>query len=192
MFRPNWFIAFPIDGAFVLELPTLPPNFRRFHPEDVHLTLAFLGAVGEDGAARAMAALDRCLRDTPREPLTISLAEVVPMGGARLYTALSALVGEGRPVAERYLGELRDPLTEAANGRHDRRPPKPHVTVARPVRRATDSDRAAGLSWAQSITPNRAQYTLDRIALYTWSETRRERMFRIVDERHLTQPLSAT
>jgi RNA 2',3'-cyclic 3'-phosphodiesterase len=187
MFRPNWFIAFPLDGAFVLELPALPRNFRRFHPEDVHLTLAFLGAVGEDGAERAMAALARCLEDTPRAPLTITLADVVPMGGAHVYTALSALVGDGRPLAERYLADLRHPLTEAANGRRDKRPPKPHVTVARPARRATDSDRAAGISWAQSIPPNPTRYTLDRIALYTWSELRRERLFRIVAEHRLVR-----
>src|SRR5690606_13326612 len=39
--RPNWFFAFPLDGAFVLDLPKVPRGFRRYHPADVHLTLAF-------------------------------------------------------------------------------------------------------------------------------------------------------
>ena len=54
--RPNWFFAFPLDGAFVLTLPELPPGLRRYHPEDVHLTLAFLGDVptGSVGRLRAI------------------------------------------------------------------------------------------------------------------------------------------
>src|SRR5512135_3452055 len=66
--RPNWFFAFPIDGSFVLELPELPSSFRRFHPEDVHLTLAFLDGCGEDRAMRALAALDAHLKTAPVAP----------------------------------------------------------------------------------------------------------------------------
>src|SRR3954464_13068769 len=98
--RPNWFFAFPIDGAFVLELPPLPSNFRRFHPEDVHLTLAFLGGCGEPAAVRALRALDERLKQAPVSAIAVSLAEVVPMGGSpRGYTALSALLDRGRAEA---------------------------------------------------------------------------------------------
>ena len=185
MLRPNWFLAFPLDGGFVSELPPPPRTFRRFHPEDVHLTLAFLGPCGEPGAERALRALDLALQTTAHARLEVSLGEVVPMGGARLYTALSALLGEGRRAGERYIGELRDPLTEAASGRRDKRPPKPHVTLARPTRRANDEDRAAGLEWARSLQLGSIRQTLDRVALYTWHSVRRERLFRIVAERPL-------
>src|SRR5688500_10938618 len=78
--RENWFFAFPIDGAFVRELPEVPAGFRRFHSEDVHLTLAFLGGCGEGAAARALSALDeRLSRDLPRS-IDVSLGGVVPMG----------------------------------------------------------------------------------------------------------------
>ena len=53
--RPNWFFAFPVDGVFVLGLPEVPASIRRFHPEDVHMTLAFLGGCGEQAAERALA-----------------------------------------------------------------------------------------------------------------------------------------
>jgi 2'-5' RNA ligase len=52
--RPNWFFSFPLDGSFVLQLPELPPAFRRYHPDDVHMTLAFLGGCGEAAALRAL------------------------------------------------------------------------------------------------------------------------------------------
>jgi len=184
--RPNWFFAFPIDGAFVLELPTLPSNFRRFHPEDVHLTLAFLGGCGQEAAERALSALDRRLESEPIASMTISLGEVVPMGGSpRNYSALSALLDRGRAEASASIAGWRDLLTQTASNRTEKRPPKPHVSLARPRSRVTDTDRAGGLVWAAGLQLQHVHTRLDRIALYTWHDTRREQLFQIVAERRL-------
>ena len=183
--RPNWFFGFPIDGAFLLGMPALPKSFRRFHPDDVHMTLAFLGGCGEEAALRALAALDECLLAAPIHAMDVSLGEVVPMGSPRKYTALSALVDRGREEATACIAEYRDILTETAAGRREKRPAKAHVTIARPRRRATDADRGAGLRWAKTVDLRAVTPRLDRIALYTWSETRVERMFRIVAERRI-------
>ncbi len=184
--RPNWFLGFPIDGGFLLDLPPVPPALRRFHPEDVHLTLAFLGGCGEEGAKRALAALDRRIELAPLRAIHVSLGEVVPMGGSsKSYSALSALLGAGREEATATLEAYRDALTDAASARRDRRPPKPHVTLARPRGRASPDDREAGLAWASALELGSVRATLDRVALFTWSEQRAERLFRIVAERRL-------
>jgi RNA 2',3'-cyclic 3'-phosphodiesterase len=184
--RPNWFLAFPLDGAFVQRLPALPGALRLYHPDDVHLTLAFLGGCGEEGAERALAALDARLALDPPPALQVSLGEVVPMGGSRRhYSALSALLGTGREAMTATLTAHRDALTEAANGRREARPAKPHITIARPKRRATEADREAGLAWAETLDLSSVHARLDRIALFTWSERRVERLFRIVAERSL-------
>ena len=183
--RPNWFFAFPIDGAFVLDLPEPPPSIRRYHAEDVHLTLAFLGGVGEAGAERALAALDRELGVATPAALEVSLAEVVAMGSRQKYSALSALLARGRKETSDCITALRDALTEAASGRREKRAAKPHVTIARPRSRAKPEDRDAGLRWAAGLDLSAVSARLDRIALYTWSEVRRERLFRIVAERRL-------
>lgn len=183
--RPNWFFAFPLDGAFVDALPPLPPLFRLFHTADVHLTLTFLGGCGEPAALRALAALDHALAATPRTRVSVSLGDVVPMG-SRPYSALSALLERGRQETSELIAELRDGLSEAALGRREKRAPKPHVTVARPSRRASPQALEAGLSWATQVNVRHVTASLDRIALYTWSEgARRERLFRIVAERPL-------
>ena len=186
MQRPNWFLAFPMEGSFVRALPELPRGFRRFHEDDVHLTLAFLGGCGEAGAERALQALDTRLAQARPAAIDVALGEVVPMGGSRRqYTALSALLSAGRAEATALLGALRDPLTAAARGRRETRPPKPHVTVARPRSRASDADRVAGLEWAAALDLTGVRARLDRVALYTWAEPRRERLFQIVAERRL-------
>jgi 2'-5' RNA ligase len=186
MARPNWFFAFPVGGAFVEELPPVPKNIRRFHPEDVHLTLAFLGGCGEDGAERALAARDRRLEAAPLRPIPVALAGVVPGGGSsKSSSALSALLGAGRREATATLEAYRDVLTDAASGRREKRAAKPHVTLARPRGRATPEDREAGLAWASALELGGVHATLDRIALFTWSERRAERLFRIVAERRL-------
>jgi len=185
--RPNFFFAFPLDGGFLATLPKPPPAIRRYAPDDVHLTLTFLGACGEEAADRALAALDEVLgRGAPR-PIEVSLGSVVPMGPRRTYSALSALLDRGREETEAFIGAVRDPLSEAALGRREKRAPKAHVTIARPQRRATDTDRESGRAWADTLDLRAVQQTLDRVALYTWSDDRPRRLFKIIAERKLQE-----
>lgn len=184
--RPNWFLAFPFDGTFVDELEDVPACVRRFPGPDVHLTLSFFDGCGEEKAMRALAVLDELLAREPVAPLDVSLGEVVPLGGSRKsYTALSALLERGREETQACMARLRDPLHLAATGRVEKRPPKAHVTIARPKLRPKDADRACGLEWAKSLDLRHVSARLDRIALYTWHEKRPARLFQIVAERKL-------
>ncbi|HET9931410.1 MAG TPA: 2'-5' RNA ligase family protein [Polyangiaceae bacterium] len=188
MSRENWFFALPVDGAFVLELPPLPPNFRRFQPEDVHVTLCFLGPCGEAAAHLALAELDARSQEFVRPAIEVRLGTVVPMGARRAYSALSALLSEGREATESLIASLRDPLAAAAGAPREQRAPKAHVTVARPSRRATPAERRAGLAWAGACELQSVTARLDRVCLYRWSEDRAARMFRIAAERPFRAP----
>lgn len=178
---PNWFLAFPISAPWIVDLPPLPPRFRRFDPSDVHLTLSFLGACGESAATAAFTTVRQALAQQPIPPLTVTLARVVPMGPKSQYTALSALLDQGRDAVVNVMQQLRDAPADAAGIRRDARPPLPHVTLGRPQRRATDDDRAAGLAWADALRLPQTPHVLDRLALYTWNTERRQALFRIVD-----------
>jgi len=184
--RPNWFFAFPIAGAFVSALPPPPPAIRLFHPDDVHLTLSFLGGCGAVAAERGLLALDEALGSHRVAPVSVSLSEVVPMGRKREYTALSALLAVGRSETEQLIRSLGDVVSRASLGRLEERAPKPHVTIARPLRRASEEQRHAGLAWASALDLGHVAAELDRVALYTWSDDRRERSFCIVAERVLS------
>lgn len=107
-------------------------------------------------------------------------------GSKRHPSALSAVIEEGAeagggPVSA-LIGGMRDRLLESAGARPDRRPPRPHVTLARISRRARPEERRAALAWAASVDLNAPEALLDRLALYTWGLDRHRSLFQIVDE----------
>jgi RNA 2',3'-cyclic 3'-phosphodiesterase len=177
---PNWFLALPVDPSIVAALPRVPAGFRAFHPEDVHLTLTFLGACGEQAAVRAFGSLKRAWSERPPNALEVTLGEVVQMGPKARYSALSALVVRGQEEATSFLAQWRNIAADAAGISRDKRTALPHVTVARPQRKATDAERELGLAWAKNVVLPAQLIRLDRLALYTWSERRLPRLFQIV------------
>jgi 2'-5' RNA ligase len=181
--RPNWFIGLKVPaGAWYDERFDVPsPAFRRFHPDDLHMTVAFLGAVEEDTARAAFLVNERW----DQGGLDVNLGPVVAMGNPRRYSALSLLLTAGDDGACALMEQLKAPMLVVAGQRPDERPHKPHITVARPKRRAEQRERQLGLTWADGFDLSDTSLRLDKIALYTWSLDRKEQLFRIMDERQL-------
>jgi 2'-5' RNA ligase len=178
--RANWFIGITVPaGDWFAAVPDPPRNFRRFHADDLHLTVAFLGTV-EQAAGRA--AWEHAA-SFALPPLTATLGRVVPMGNPRRYSALSLELEQGRDELAAAIGACRDAMCSAAGATPDTRPPRPHVTLARPSRRATPDDRRAGLAWAGHVEVRGRAVHLAHIALYTWADDRTARLFRIVESR---------
>jgi 2'-5' RNA ligase len=177
--HPNWFIAIPVAEAAIVEaLPPPPRGLRVFAADDLHLTVAFLGPVGEGRARAAFEAMA-----WPLGSRAIGFGEVVPMGSPRSYSALSALLTEGRDEVEAAMESARDQAFAAAGIEGERRPPLAHLTLARPARSANAEQREAALAWARAVDLSRLQARIDSIALYTWSQDRSQRLFAIVARR---------
>jgi len=180
---PNWFVALGVQlGPNDARIPSPPSGIRRFHVDDLHATIAFLGACGEGAAQRAFDALPVDLGPAT----TVVLGGVVPMGRRTAYSALAALVEEGREPLERRMTSWRDVALAAGDRPPEMRAMKAHVTLARPTRRASEAERRAGLAWASTVDVYGAHIALQRVRLYTWSEERAERLFRVVRERVLS------
>jgi len=176
---PNWFIAIPVAEAAIFEaLPPPPRGLRVFAVADLHLTVAFLGPVDEARARTSFGVMD-----WPLAPREISLGEVVPLGSPRRFSALSALLVEGRDQVEAAMEQARGAAFSGAGVEAERRPPLAHLTLARPKRSASEAERAAALKWAQSIDLSGIRVRIEGIALYTWAADRSERLFRIVTQR---------
>jgi 2'-5' RNA ligase len=181
--RPNWFLALPVSPIpwFEERVPEPPQGLRRFPAEDLHLTAAFLGGCDEE-AARLVWSRASDWQLTARR---VVLGEVTPMGRPGRYSALSALFERGAAEIEAEIGRCRAEWLAAAGARPEHRPPRAHVTIARPRRRATDDERAAGLAWAAGLDLSGAEVELGELALYTWADDRSRRLFRIVERRPL-------
>jgi 2'-5' RNA ligase len=177
---PNWFVALPLHGNGPLTFDAPPEGIRRFETEDLHLTIAFLGPCGEAAAWNGWDVVRRFLGESHQPPIPYALGDVVPMGSPSRYSALSALLRDGHPECVHLINALRNAICAASGAAGDARPPLPHVTLARPSRRASDEERRAGLLWSRRLRLHGGQGTFDRIALYTWPENRNQRLFRIV------------
>ncbi len=171
MTAPNWFIGWPFDAAIVLD--HVPEKVRRFAPTDLHVTSVFLGSVDEATAERAwtMTSAD------PGPVVEVSLGDVRLLGG-RNPTAISAIVADNAPTLAASMTAHRAQLVEAGLLGPDKRPPLPHVTLARIQRSASPAQRAAAVGWVDALRVE-ARARIDRFALYTWSDDRRQQLFRI-------------
>jgi 2'-5' RNA ligase len=181
--RPNWFIAFPVAagvGARWLAGLTAPPaGARIFHPDDLHVTLAFLGPCGEARAREAWA-LAQAIRWQALDFIPAGFAPFGPRRSPTTWALEPRPESPATPALKALLAAHAGPLAVAAGASPDvhARAPRPHVSVARTGRRA---DPAALARWAAAQQAPTGTARLASLALWTWSEDRRERLFRIVD-----------
>lgn len=177
MSRPNWFIGLPVRAA---ELPagilaSLPAGIQRFHEQDLHVTVAFLGPVDERSARAAWS-----LADWSRLPaLSAVTGPRAAFGNPRRPSAYGLDI-HGAAV-ERFVARWRGPLLEAAGQPPDERVIRPHLTLGRPPRRLAGTMHGRARKWLQQEQPP-ASLRLDRLALYTRSGDRPRRRFTRVCE----------
>jgi 2'-5' RNA ligase len=178
----NWFIALPVEpGSWFARVSAPPAGTRLFHPDDLHITVAFLGEVNEELARRAFTHASAW----PSASVAARLGAVVPMGRASHPSAFSALLTHGEADAGAGIAAVRDLMADAAQVPRESRAVVPHVTVARPKRSADAAQRRQAAAWAKSLALGNPAVQLSAIALYTWAEPRAERLFRVVDTYNL-------
>ena len=175
--RGNYFAAFPAslpeDSLEELRL-NAPPRLRWFHPEDLHLTIAFLGP---ENSSRIPALLD-ILDDIPPPPQTITLGPLMALPTRRRPTACSFALAKGNTTVTSLMQEWRPYLLKLAGRPPDEREPLPHLTVARPPRRGGNTKEL--LEWLGGVKPPTAPVALAPPVLYGWSSNRPRRQFRII------------
>lgn len=181
---PNWFIGLPVEMSGPVSHSPAPPCVRMFVAEDLHMTVAFLGSVEERQAGSAWAEAARLAASLGRQ-VKGDFVRVQPLGNPRRPSALAALIGLGaEPLAE-LMQALQGPALAAAELPPETRGPLPHVTLGRIARRASRPERREALRWAEALDLSALRFSVSRLALYTWAEDRRQRLFRIVQSLQL-------
>lgn len=176
--RPNWFVAIPIPARDWLPgvLADLPDQCRGFVAEDVHMTVAFLGAMSPERQEQVILAMKALVT----QPCQIQLGPLLCLPTPKRVSALSFSVAEGQREAHELIGLCRGSLYFAAGSKIDDRPPLAHITIARPIRKWGPEGQQQAIIWARSRLPPSLEISLSELALYTWSQDRTTRQFQIV------------
>jgi 2'-5' RNA ligase len=128
------------------------PGARWVEPSDYHITLRFIGDIGNRQASE----IDSLLADMSRRPLALRVSGLGSFGGDKPHSVYAAV----QPTRE--ISDLQaevDRLVRACGVEPDKRKFQPHVTLAR-LRGASSLDVADYLSirgWypSQAFTANR-------------------------------------
>ncbi|MDE2148807.1 MAG: hypothetical protein KGJ55_03005 [Gammaproteobacteria bacterium] len=125
----NRFIALPVAaGDWYHQLrATAPPGVRPIDAADLHVTLLFLGCGRRALAQRTLARLQA---DPPPQPPDPRLGAPAVFGGSRASACGYDLDGVAGLIA--WLNQHRTALLAAAGAAVDTRPPRPHLSIARP------------------------------------------------------------
>lgn len=143
---PSCFAALRLGDPAPLERlhARLPPELRRIHPLDLHLTVAYFGRVDPGLHDVLKAAIDA----VPWAPRVVELGELVVLPSRERCSAMAGTLGHGRSELEEFLAEHRDRLRGLAGLPPEGREPLPHVTFARPRgNKMNEAKRAAILGW---------------------------------------------
>jgi 2'-5' RNA ligase len=181
--EPNFFVAFPFAHEAALRgLPPPPPKVRVFPLFDLHLTLAFLGPCGEATARCAFDTVD----PSTIEPFALTALQATLLGNPRKPTAIAREIGGAdAPRLVETIGRLRGPALAATSAPPERRPPLPHLTIARIGRRASAHERERAEAWTAAITARPEVLGVDDVALYTRADDDPRHSYRIVERRRL-------
>ena len=174
----NWFLGWKPQGLleWIADLRHgAPHGIRWFHPEDCHVTLAFFGRLPADKIHRVVEVLEA----SASQSIAATIGQPLLLPSARRFSSLSFLIESG-PLRN-AMAEQRDEWMGLAGLPPERRDPLPHLTFARPDRRASGAEIRAVRTWMEQLQPpNELEVTFEGPALFTWADDRTQRQFKVV------------
>lgn len=165
MTRRRMFVAIELDDsasalrASARQAQALPPTFKFVKPDQLHLTLVFLGDVASPLSDRIIAAMQQPIDDVPPFHMAFGGLGVFPPRGAPRVLWLGVSEGEREVIALQRTVARR---MEALGIQPEDRPFHPHLTIGR-WRQSRPSDRPTLRSDAHTST---AGMSVDRVTLF--------------------------
>ncbi|HRR07086.1 MAG TPA: hypothetical protein PLO56_00175 [Rhodothermales bacterium] len=180
----NWFVGLVIPKFEEYDnyMVELPKGLRSFHPEDLHLTVAFLGNCGHKAALHAW---EKLVQEVYFMPFPLMPGALVPFGSPKNPSAYSIVPTIGKEMATKLIARYRDPFLQEVSAKPDLRPPQPHITIVRPSRNSTTEEQKQHLFWANNLHFPESTSVIHTLALYTWADDRRVKQFKIVAEQKM-------
>jgi len=148
-----------VQAAQAILAPT--PGLRLLRPDQLHVTLAFIGGADEAKAAAAQAVVDSIPADMGGEGRITRFLMLPSAGKARV---VSLEIDDGAGAFARLFEHVMGGLEAAGVMEREKRPFRPHLTVARLKNPAAVQPRSES---------GEAQFAVESVCLYR-SELRRE------------------
>ncbi len=180
--KPNWFIAFPISpGRWHDKVnENIPNSFRVFHPNDLHVTVAFLKKCDELQIENIADILQRIVI----ERFIVATDRPLLLPSNDNFSVLAVGFSKGNSLLKKYISKYRTLFSEVAGIEADSRSPFPHCTIAR-LRYDAMTKRQSLVKSVNSINIPCEEIIIDRLALYTWNDNRKIMQFKIIKEQML-------
>jgi 2'-5' RNA ligase len=175
----NWFLAWPaaLPQHWISKLQSeAPAALRWFHPLDCHVTLVFFGRIALELADEIS---ERLVQSVPQQFIA-KLGPLHLLPSPRRFSAISFAIDADDGALARAIAEQRDEWRSLAALPPEHREPLPHLTVARPERRAHPSAFRRIQHWAEKVEPHPGPVPVGPLSLYTWSLDRTKRQFRVI------------
>lgn len=175
----SWFVAWPVvtAGSWYADLiDQAPGGLRLFDPEDLHVTLAFMGTFKPE-LERKLISL---LRGLPFREIDASGGRLIPLPQPRRFSALALTLDKGRIDTTGQIARWRDRLCRESGAKIESGDPLPHLTIARPEKKIGSDGRGRALDWAESLKPTGFEFRLTQPRIFVRSNELEDRQFRLL------------
>lgn len=174
----NWFLGWkpspPPDWLADLRQGA-PTGIRWFHLDDCHITLAFLGRLSAEKVRQIRERLEIAVA----QQMTAIIGKPLLLPSSRRFSALAFAV-ESQALSD-AIAEQRNLWAALAGIPPESRDPLPHLTFARPERRASFPQLRAIRNWMNELRPpSDCTVSFEGPMLFTWDDDRAVRQFKVV------------
>ncbi|TMC42183.1 MAG: RNA 2',3'-cyclic phosphodiesterase [Chloroflexi bacterium] len=160
------FVAIPLPRDLALRaseiLPTTLPALRRVKPENLHITLAFLGWTPDERLDDVTSAAGDAAAEVPPFELALEGLGRFPERGRPRVVWIG--IADGAPSVLR-LGVGVSAGLRTRELRFDDRPLSPHLTIARVPGDASTAEGKTIVAATEGLVAPRLQFTVDEIAV---------------------------
>ncbi len=183
----NYFIGYAVENALWHDprRPLPGEGLWWVHPHDLHMTVAFLGAISERKARECFAWA--ILQGVP--PVRGSLGAPIPLGSRPPASAFARPFLNGEKEAKAVLKTLAPPLLEQAGRPPETREPLPHITVLRAQRSASVATQQQILPWLTEQNWEEDAVSLTCFGLFGWTPERSVRRYQLIEHIRLDDTL---
>ncbi len=163
--QPNWFVAIKAIPCRALEFPPVDDGMRLIHPDDYHITIAFLGTCADDPTET----LAPMLQQIQQQRLTTEAIEALLLPRQQWASVVALGFDDSTGELRSLIGRWRDRIRQRLGLEPERRSILPHLTIARMKPSRTLAQQR--LQWAKQLEQHLpVPFELTTIGLYTWNE----------------------